>query len=290
MQRDEFVKDSFPYILGKDQDGTLTPIKDVQDIVFSIVLEIDRVCRKNNIPYALAFGSTLGLYNYGGFIPWDDDADIVIDYFDLPRLMEAFEKDLSPDFEYICYEKDNRYSVIIPKMKVKKRFGYMQDKNWYVIPDRTKSYEGFFVDIAVLTGMKDAKTHRRLIAKSQRRVVGYYILDGMLRVDPKGLKKRIIKEEKGIAESYRNGPFVCQSTIVPFQNHKVNLYPRETIYPFKEYNFNGHMLYSFNDIKTFCIMRYGEKCLKQLKNGAFVDNYPSRKRNAQHIRRFHIPK
>lgn len=290
MQQDQFVIDTFPYELGKDQDGSVRLIKDVQDIVFSIILEIDRVCRKNNIPYALAFGSALGLYNYGGFIPWDDDADIVIDYFDLPRLMEAFEKDLSPDFEYVCYEKDNRYSVIIPKMKVKKRFGYMQDKNWYVIPDRTKGYEGFFVDIAVLTGMKDAKTHKRLIAKSQRRVVGYYILDGMLRIDPKGLKKKIIKEEKDIAENYRDASFVCQSTIVPFQNHKYNLYPRETIYPFKEYSFNGHMLYSFNDIKAFCVIRYGEKCLKQLKDGVYVDNYPSNKRKAQHIRRFHIPK
>ena len=290
MSQDQFVKDTFPYVLGKDQDGTITNIKDVQDIVFSILIEIDRVCRKNNIPYALAFGSALGAYNYGGFIPWDDDADIVIDYFDVPRLLDAFEKDLSPEYEYVCYEKDHRYSTIIPKIKVKKRFGYMQDKNWYVIPDRTKSYEGFFVDIAVLTGMKDAKTHKRLISKSQRRVIGYYILDGILRIDPKRTKEKMIKEEEQIALQFKDCPFVCQSTIVPFQSPKVNLYPRETIYPFKEYSFNGHVFYSFNDIKTFCVLRYGEKCLKQLKDGSYVDNYPLRKRKSQHIRRFHIPK
>ena len=96
-----FIVDNEPYLLGKDQDGTKTDIREVHDIVFSIMLEIDRICRKNNIPYALAFGSTLGLYNYQDFIPWDDDADIAIDYFDITRLMEAFDKDLSPEFEYI---------------------------------------------------------------------------------------------------------------------------------------------------------------------------------------------
>ena len=187
----DFIVDNYPYLLGKDINGTKTNIKDIQDIVFSIMLEIDRVCRKNNIPYALAFGSALGLYNYQGFIPWDDDADIAIDYFDIPRLVEAFKKDLSDEFEFICYEKDERWNVLIPTMKVKKKFGYMQDKNWYVIPDRTKSYEGFFVDIVAFMGMKDAKTHRKLIHKSQRRLVGYFISDGIFRIDPLKFKRKI---------------------------------------------------------------------------------------------------
>ena len=174
-----FIVDNTPYKLGKDQDGSIAKIQDIHPIVFSIMVEIDRICRKNNIPYALAFGSALGLYNYQGFIPWDDDADIAVDYFDIPRLVEALKKDLSDEFEFVCYENDNRFNVLIPTFKVKKKYGYMQDKNWYVIPDRTKSYEGFFVDIVAFMGMKDAKTHRKLIAKSQRRLVGYFISDGI---------------------------------------------------------------------------------------------------------------
>ena len=86
MDQTGYIKDDNLYLLGKDTDGTLTYFKDIQEIVFSIILEIDRVCRKNDIPYALAFGSALGLYNYQGFIPWDDDADIAIDYFDIEKL------------------------------------------------------------------------------------------------------------------------------------------------------------------------------------------------------------
>jgi len=286
----DFIIDNYPYKLGKDIDGTLTSIQDIHPIVFSIMLEVDRICRKNNIPYALAFGSALGLYNYQGFIPWDDDADIAIDYFDIPRLVEAFKKDLSSEFEFICYENDERYNVLVPTMKVKKKYGYMQDKNWYVIPDRTKSYEGFFVDIVAFMGMKDAKTHRRLLAKSQRRLVGYFISDGIFRKDPLKLKKKMKVEEGQVAQKYKDANFVCQSVIIPFQRPKINLYPREMIYPFKEYEFNGHKFYSFNDIVGFCLTRYGEKCLKHYNGKEYVDYYPKKYRKTLHVRRFHIPK
>ena len=78
MNQAEYVIDHEKYILGKDKNGQTHYVSEVQDIVFPIVLEIDRICRKNNIPYALCFGSALGIYNYGGFLPWDDDADIVL--------------------------------------------------------------------------------------------------------------------------------------------------------------------------------------------------------------------
>ena len=290
MENPGYIKDDSLYILGKDTDGTLTYFNDVHDIVFSIILEIDRICRKNNIPYALAFGSALGLYNYQGFIPWDDDADIAIDYFDIQRLKEAFDKDLGPDFDYTCYEKDQGYNILIPTFKVKKRFGYMQDKNYKLIPDRTKSYEGFFVDIVAFMGMKDAKTHKKIIHRSQRRLVRYFISDYMFNHDPLRLKEKIKNEEKVLAELYKEAPYVCQSPIIPFQTAKINLYPREVIYPFKEYLFNGHMLYSFNDVETFCKMRYGEKSLKQLKDGQYVDLLPQKERKSLHVRKFHLPK
>ena len=290
MDKPGYIQDSTVYYVGKDIDGTLTPFKDIQDIVFSIILEIDRICRKHNIPYALAFGSALGLYNYQGFIPWDDDADIAVDYFDIKRLKEAFDQDLSPDFDYTCYEKDERWNVLIPTIKVKKRFGYMQDMNYKLIPDRTNSYEGFFVDIVAFMGMKNAKEHRKIIHKSQRRLVRYFISDYMFNRDPMRLKHKIKEEEKVLAELYKDAPYVCQSPIIPFQTPKINLYPREVIYPFKEYLFNGHKLYSFNDVETFCRMRYGEKSLKQLVDNHYVDNLPEKERKSLHIRKFNLPK
>ena len=286
MEEEKYIIDQTNYPLGKDINGEEGYIKDAQAIVFSIVLEIDRICRKNNIPYALAFGSALGIYNYQGFIPWDDDADLAVDYFDINRLKEAFDQDLGDEFEYVCYEKDERYNTLIPTFKVKKKVGYMQDKNYSWWKDHTKSYEGFYVDIVTFMHMKSKASHRFHIFKSQIKMVFYFISDFIFKHDPKGMKRRMKKLENKVANENKDGEYVCQSIILPFQIAKVNLYPKDVIYPFKEYTFNGAKLYSFNNIKEFCLIRYGEKSLKKEVNGELIDLLPVNKRKVQHVRNF----
>lgn len=286
--QEKYIIDNNDYPLGKDINGNLVYVKEVQAIVFSIVKEIDRVCRKNNIQYALAYGSALGIINYQGFIPWDDDADIAIDYFDIPRLVEAFKNDLSPDFEFVCYEKDNRYNILIPTMKVIKKTGYMQDKNHATLPDHIGAYEGFFVDIVAFIGMKNKRQHFFSLLKSKLRLLPYFISDVVFKHDPKGMKKRMKKGENKLANKNINSKYVCQTTCIPFQTTKHNLYPRDIIFPFKEYIFNGLKVYSFNDIRAFCAIKYGEVCFKKEVNGEMIDPLPESRRKALHIGDFSL--
>ena len=66
-------------------------------------MELDRVCRENHITYQIWAGTQLGAVRHKGFIPWDDDADIVM-------LREEYEKfrsvsnQLNPD---ICFFQDH---------------------------------------------------------------------------------------------------------------------------------------------------------------------------------------
>ena len=291
MNQAEYVIDNEKYILGKDKNGQIHYVSEVQDIVFPIVLEIDRICRKNNIPYALSFGSALGIYNYGGFLPWDDDADIVFNYEDLPRLIEAFKKDLSPDYVFDCYEVDKRYNILQPTIKVKNKNGpTMVDKNHKRMKDRIRSSDGFFVDMVALVGMKDAKSHKKLLSRSRRRLISYFVQDYMFNHDPLKLKAKMKEEEKKYAEMYKDAPYVSQTAILPFPSQKQNLLPKEVVYPFKEYMFNGHRLYSFNDIKAFLIQFFGEDSLRKFDGEKWYDTYPKNKRKTMHIKAFDFNK
>ena len=65
--------------------------------MLEILLEVDRICKKHDIPYWLSSGTLIGAMRHDGFIPWDDDLDIEMLRSDYLRLMEVLPKEL-PDW------------------------------------------------------------------------------------------------------------------------------------------------------------------------------------------------
>ena len=53
-----------------------TQLKKLHENLLELLTEFDRVCKKHNIQYFLDSGTALGAVRHGGFIPWDDDADV----------------------------------------------------------------------------------------------------------------------------------------------------------------------------------------------------------------------
>lgn len=73
----------------------------LQEKMFELVLEIDAICKKNHIVYYLTGGSVLGAVRHGGFIPWDDDIDIMMTRQEFEKFQKACETDMSDDREII---------------------------------------------------------------------------------------------------------------------------------------------------------------------------------------------
>ena len=65
----------------------------------SILIDFDKFCKKFNLEYAIVAGTLIGAYRHKGFIPWDDDIDVVMPRKDYEKLKEI---DFSKEFgEYI---------------------------------------------------------------------------------------------------------------------------------------------------------------------------------------------
>ncbi|NFE74560.1 LicD family protein [Clostridium botulinum] len=89
--------------MGKIKELNKEEFRKMQLLQLDMLVELDRICRANNIKYTIFGGTLLGAIRHKGYIPWDDDADIAM----LREEYDKFKK-VSQQLDYnICYFQDN---------------------------------------------------------------------------------------------------------------------------------------------------------------------------------------
>ena len=91
-------------------------LNDLQRVQLEILTELDRVCEENGLTYYLAFGTCLGALRHKGFIPWDDDIDVLMSYEDTRKLIQLNDQFQSRYFVQ-SRETDSEYQSIALRVR-----------------------------------------------------------------------------------------------------------------------------------------------------------------------------
>ena len=135
--------------------------------------EIDRICRKHNIKYYLAYGSALGAVRHKGFIPWDDDIDLCMLSSDLIRFKKICKQELSDNYYYQDKLTDKYYYNFWSKVG-------MENTTWMPKDHIVDCKYGVCVDIFPMFPVKSGKKYHKKAEKHLKTLLmstaKYYVL------------------------------------------------------------------------------------------------------------------
>ncbi|NVO03643.1 MAG: LicD family protein [Bacteroidetes bacterium] len=104
-------------------------IAPIQSELLRMMKSIHHICEKYNIPYVIHAGSLLGAIRHKGFIPWDDDLDILMLRKDYERFFVVASNENVKDFQlvtpYISNKKTkylNQFICLSNKIKCTSRY------------------------------------------------------------------------------------------------------------------------------------------------------------------------
>ncbi len=91
--QNKYLTDIINTALGADKiPAAQGELREWQLELTEFLKDFDGICRENNIPYWLDFGTLLGAIRHKGFIPWDDDADVSMRKKDIEKLLPILEQ------------------------------------------------------------------------------------------------------------------------------------------------------------------------------------------------------
>ncbi|MEY8389761.1 LicD family protein [Lachnospiraceae bacterium 45-W7] len=150
-------------------------MKKVWAVQLNLLDYFDKLCRKHQLHYFVDYGTLLGAVRHQGFIPWDDDIDVVMFRDDYEKLKEiALEEVASP------YFFQNSYTDIMIWAFSKLRDGRTTAIEFPDFPPQF--HQGIFIDIFPMDDVPDDAAMPALVGQMQREI-------WMSIVDPKGLKE-----------------------------------------------------------------------------------------------------
>lgn len=124
---------------------------EIQKKFLVLLKEIDKICKENDIEYYLDGGSALGAIRHRGFLPWDDDSDIMFTRDNFLKFKEVIRNNPIPNRVLADMDNCPEYTMVYAR--------YCDTQSTSIL--RTQMMDqfqsGIFVDIFIMDPIEDTK-------------------------------------------------------------------------------------------------------------------------------------
>ena len=127
---------------------------ELKSVLLSILSYFDSFCAGRGIQYSLAYGTLLGAVRHKGFIPWDDDIDVLMTREEFERL-RACASEMDGRYRLVCVPDAEDYTLPLAKLT--------DCETVIVQPTRSDTMTlGVNIDLFVLDDLPDGRLRRAL--------------------------------------------------------------------------------------------------------------------------------
>ena len=147
--------------MSAEKHGKAIELEELKQIELEILKYLDEVCRRNGIRYSLDYGTLLGAVRHKGFIPWDDDVDVLLLRPEYEKLVSILEK----EDKYLLLKPETKdYWLPFAKLIDRRTYMVMHNRHEIKIPDL-----GVYIDIFPVDGCPRGREEQAAFQKKLMR-------------------------------------------------------------------------------------------------------------------------